>query len=218
MNAPTPINQTTFRILYLRYKSYTVPVVVLIVCFFIFIGFIIPQMQSWFSLQSDITAEQNKIVTLNQNLTFASKLDPITLTHNLALASNAIPQSKDFERVLNAVSDAAVLSNVSLGDYSFAVGDLSISTVNQSNLQIIVTINGGIADVQKYLLHLKSEFPLSEVTDVRVNPTASTLTVIFYYKTIGKISFDDTLPLLPLSKKENDLLKNLQMLQTIMLK
>lgn len=218
MNVPTPINQTTFRILYLRYKSYTVPVVVLLVCFFIFIGFIIPQMQSWFSLQSDITAEQNKIATLNQNLTFASKLDQATLTHNLTLASTAIPQSKDFGSVLNAVSDAAVLANVSLGDYSFAVGDLSVSTVNQSNLQIIVTINGGILDIQKYLLHLKSEFPLSEITDVRVNPTASTLTVIFYYKTIGKISFDDTMPLLPLSKKENDLLKNLQTLQTITVK
>lgn len=217
MNAPIPINQTTFRILYLRYKSYTVPVVVIFICIIIFVGFVLPQIQSWFSLQSDIITEQNTLTTLNQNLTFASKLDQATLKKNLILAASAVPQEKDFESVLNAVSDAAVLSNVSLGDYSFVVGDLNTSIV-QSNLQIIITINGGISDVERYLAHLKNEFPLSEVTDVRVSPTSSTLTAIFYYKTIGKIAFNDTQQLAPLTKKENDLLSSLQKLQSVSVK
>ncbi len=115
MNQPTPINQTTFRILYFRYKGYFIPVGTIIVCMLLFVFVIIPQIQTWFSLRDDTITEQNKIATINQNLTFTSQLDQATLTKQLALASLALPQEKSFEQVLSAVSQAAVNAQLNLG-------------------------------------------------------------------------------------------------------
>jgi len=200
---PIPINQTTFRILYFKYKPYFISVGVMIVCLFVFLEVIIPQIQTWFSIRDQIAQEQQKLTVLNQNLSVITKIDAKTLDTDTQAVSTALPSNKDFAAVLGAISNAAIIANVGLGDYSFTVGNLSSVATADNNLQLTLTINGGIDDVRRFILALKSQLPLSDVTDVKINSVrSSTLIVVFYIKPFPKFTFSTSTPLVGISGQD----------------
>ncbi len=211
-NKPIPINETTFRILYFRFKPYLISTGVVLICIILFFQFIIPQIGQWFSLRDQVIAEQQKIDVLNQNLSIITRINNATLDRDIQITATALPSNKDFAAILSAVSNAATTSNVSLGDYSFQVGSLSDTpTATQTTLQLVLSIKGGITDVERFIQSLKTQVPLSDVTSVQINSaSSSTVTTVFYYKPFPQLSFNSTAPLIGVTAQDDQLVKSLQ--------
>lgn len=211
-NKPIPINETTFRILYFRFKPYLISSGVILVCIILFFEFIIPQVSNWFALRDEVIAEQQKIDVLSQNLNIITKINNSTLDKDIQVTTIALPSEKDFAAILNAVSNAATAANVSLGDYSFQVGNLSDTAIgSQTNLQLILSIKGGIADVERYIQSLKTQVPLSDVTNIQINSaSSSTLTTVFYFKPFPQLAFNSVTPLIGITAQDDQLISSLQ--------
>lgn len=212
-NKPIPINETTFRILYFRYKPYYVSVGVILVCIVLFFQLIIPQVQQWFALRDEVIQEQQKVALLNQNLSIITKINNDSLDKDIQVVTAALPADKDFAAILNAVSNAATTSNVSLGDYSFQVGNLSaVVSGSQTNLQLTLNIKGGIADAERLIQSLKTQLPLSEVTNVQINSAnSSTITTVFYFKPFPQLAFNSSTPLIGITAQDDTLIKTLKL-------
>lgn len=218
MNGTTAFTKkSTFRILYARYKDYLVPSVIIFVCIIVFFQFNLPQIQDTISLYNHVSDTSSRINIINSNINFASKLDDTTITKDLQTAVKALPQEKDFAGMLDAVSNAAVSSAVVLGDYSVSVGDVSgVAAQNTSStLQIALSITGGIQDIERFLLSLKDQLPISNIIEVRIdNGVNSRVTLEFYYKPFPKIDFVPSVPLTDLSQKDKDLLNKYSSIAT----
>lgn len=212
MNTRQPVlNQTTFRILYYRYKAYVVPFITVLICMALFIWVIIPQVQGYFDQQSQIQTEQAQIATLKSNIALLSSSNSTTLNQQTRVVSDALPQQKDFVGILNAVSNASIISGIILGDYSFPVGNLDeVNTVNQTTgIQVVLNITGSLPNTRKFIAALKSQLPLADVTEVRIGESAATITALFYYLPSPKLTLNVGDPLPSLSKKDLNLLTNL---------
>jgi hypothetical protein len=132
----------------------------------------------------------------------------------LQLVNQALPSEKDFSGVLNAISSSALSANVILGDYAFEVGNLSDTQEKNTQLQIDLSINGGINDVKRFMAELRNQFPLSDITDIEISANRSILTAVFYYKPFPKVTFKEDDVLMPLSQKDQDVLQSLQQLKS----
>lgn len=206
--------QTTFRILYFKNKEYLIPIGVIIVCMLVFFQFIIPQVQQVFWNFSQAIVLRQQIQVIEKNISLVSALNDSRLSQSLQTTFIALPQEKDFIAILNGINKAAAESNVFLGDYTVQIGDISIKSGDKNsgkNLQFVLTINGNIYDIQRFLNALKSNMPLSSATDVKVDQTNNAqITVIFYYKPLPAISFTSSTPLQPLSISQNQVLRQIQ--------
>lgn len=213
MNKPSvTINQSTLRILYFQYKAFIVPVIVIFVCVIIFITVIIPQFQQVISLQGQIADSQQRVTTLNNNIAVATGINDTIVNSQLKTTFLALPQDKDFAAILNAISNAAVLSNVSLGDYSLSVGDIASnpSSPQDANLQLSLNISGDISQVRNFITQLKNQLPLSDISQANIGSGGSgSVTITFFAKPFSKITFLASAPIQPLTKSELDLLSNL---------
>jgi len=211
--------QTTFRILYYNNKEYVIPVIVITVCILIFLQFIIPQVQQVFWNFSQVNVIQQKVQSIEKNISIASSLDDSQLNQSLQTTFTALPQEKNFSSIIDAVNKAAAISNVFLGDYTVQVGDLGAAAENKNspkNLQFVLTINGNIYDIQRFLTALKSNMPLSSATDVKVDQSNNAqITVIFYYKPLSAISFTSSTPLQPITDSQNKLLNQIASSNTL---
>ena len=207
-----PINQTTFHILYFKYKIYFVPIGALLVAVILLLYLIIPEVQQWYADQSKIASLVGKISVLNQSLNTVNNIGSKDLDTQLQTASSALPSGKDFIGVLNAISSAAQASGTSVGDYGFQVGDISKSQIPKDTfLEISVNLNGNVDHIRQFITSLKNQFPISRITQVNVsgNKTA-TISIIFFYKPFPQISFTGDDVLQPLTVKEQSLLSQLQ--------
>ncbi len=171
---------------------------------------VIPQIQEWFLLRDQEKITNEKITVLKQNLSFLSTLDDGNNNRQLQVASTALPSEKDFTSILSAISQAAANSGISVGDFSFQVGELSATKASNTNstpeIDIILVINGGIDGTRQFLHELTNRLPLSEVTNVRVNDATTTITILFYYKPLPVLGMSDSKVIKTLSKNDIALL------------
>lgn len=207
-----PINQTTFHILYFKYKIYFVPISAFLVALCLLFYVIFPQVQQWYSDQDKITQIEAKIDTLNKSLNTVKNLDTTVLEANLKTATTALPDGKDFIGVLTAISGAAQASGTSVDDYAFQVGDLSQSAVpKDTSLQINVTLKGNIDHIRQFVSELKNQFPISHITEIHIAGNQSaTLVIVFFYKPFPRIAFSGDEVLSPLTNKEEKTITSLQ--------
>lgn len=210
MIGKTSIDKMALQELYRRNKDYLIPILVIVVCFFLLIKITMPQIGTLSERQQSVVSERSKLATLNNNLVVLSSLNSKTLDSQFELASNAYPSEKNFAGVLNAVSLAAGKANVFLGDYEFQVGDLSKIQAGQKtpSLELSLFLNGGVGDTVKFINELSKSFPISEISDIEVTKNRSKLTVSFYYKPFVSLS-DNYLPIHVLPNNYLDTLKNL---------
>ncbi|MGH7245708.1 MAG: hypothetical protein ACREGI_02115, partial [Candidatus Levyibacteriota bacterium] len=212
MNRKITFDQNLLRILYFRNKQYLVPICTILVCIFVFWRILLPQLFSWFATRDTITADRQTLAVLQQNIQLMTNLDETTLNTWLKTTATALPAEKDFAGILNAVSNAAALSGTSLGDYNFQIGNLSsnLDVGQKIFLQISLSLNGGMTQVEKFLVELKKQLPISDITEVDVHSTvSSTVVANFYYFPFPKITFNDTVPIETISKQQQDLITTL---------
>ena len=218
MKRKVNIDAATFRFLYIRYKEYLLPVGVVIACVLLFIFVIIPQFQNLLDTQQQAKIESNKLAVLKNNLNLLTNLNESQLDSQLKVVSKVMPPEKDFGGILNGVSLAANKSGVLLADYEFQVGNINKpELIIQSfpSLKIVLTVNGGVADVGKFLEELSKTAPLSEVTDIKVNTANSQVTALFYYRPFPPIGFNDTAPINPISPQDVSTINNLSLWNNI---
>lgn len=219
-------DQSTMQILYNRYKSYILPVVIMVCSLVLFITFIIPQVQHFLSLGNEENTAREKITLLESNIDFLSSLDEKNLDAQLQTVVSALPAEKDFVGVMSAISQASAIAGVAVGDFSFQLGDLSLvpsdssPTVNETvvatrpAIEIVLNINGGIDAGKRFIKELSNRLPLSEIRQVEISEKSSNIIVEFYYKPFPKIRFEEASKLSPLSQTDLSLIEKLSSMES----
>ncbi len=207
-----PINQTTFHVLYFKYKIYIIPVVACLIAILLVFYLIIPEIQQWFDSQNKMVQVETKINELNQSMNTIKNINSNELDTDVQTATTALPEGKDFADILSSISDAAEQSGTSLGDYSFQVGDLSTTKdLTDSFLQLNITLTGNIDHIRQFVSSLQNEFPISRVIEIHLTSNKSAaLTIVFYYKAVPQIAYTADTLLQPLSPDEQKIISSLQ--------
>lgn len=211
-NSKVTINQLVIKHLYYRYNMFLAPVSVILVCIALFLFVVIPQIQGWFALRDTLVVNAQDLQIMHQNLSTITNLDTAQLDEGLSVATRALPAEKDFAGIVTSLQKAAAAAGTSLGDYSFSVGNLSGTTNASAQLpiQLNITLHGNITTAQYFVAAIQRQLPLADVLSLEVNNGSSiTVTVVFYYAALPKITFQDNRLLPVLSKSAQDLLRSL---------
>jgi hypothetical protein len=215
-NQKTSINQLLFRNLYYRYQRFVTPSITIGVCLLLFWFVVIPQMQNWFAMRDELGIDQQNVEIMHQNLSLITSFDNEKLDATLQTATSALPTEKDFAGIVSSLQNAAAVAGVSLGDYSFQLGDLSglnaQGQATQTPVQLVVNLKGSLDNTRAFVAQLKKQLPLSDTTSVSLSSNNSvTVTIIFYYATVPKIVFKDTVLLPILSTADKKVLEDLSL-------
>lgn len=216
------IGKKGFRYWYYKFRDselYTLTLlgITIIVSFFLLFNVIIPELNNWFSIRKEVAATRQQISVLQQNINFLNNLDKGILNSQLQTATQALPATKDFGMMLNAISNASATSGISLNDYSFEIGNIASSSgqlttskySGLSSIQVTVTVNGNLGQIRKFVQSLQNSLPLSEVTTINGSGSNMTIAIIFYQKPFPTTNFSADTPLTPVSQEQVTLLQNL---------
>lgn len=188
------INSSTFNILYRKYKSFLIPISIIIVCIILFFIIIVPQIQNLISAKDQEQAEKIKLEKLRKNYNLLSSMSETELNANLEVLSKVLSPNKDFAGVINAISSKSSKTGVSLGDFDFSVGD--ISTPSQGllgfpSLQIELSLSGSPKAVLNFINEIYKSAPISEITTMSQSGNTATIKLQFYYKSFPQGSISD---------------------------
>lgn len=213
MSNKTRIDQEVLKILYYRYKDYVLPLAAFIASWLIFLQVVLPQIQNFLSVKDQVTASEQTLAVMTQNYNIIAAANSTELQTFLNTAQKALPPTKDFAGVLNAISTAAGLSGVIVNDYSFQIGDLTNNNTKglseQPSIELNITLNGTMDQTKKFLNALEKQLPLSEVTSVDfVSDGTAAIDAHFFYSPLPKINFVDTDPIPVLTAAEKKMLQS----------
>jgi hypothetical protein len=206
------IDQETIMFLYRKNKSYILPISVIVICVFLFLQIIVPQINGLFELQKQLKSEQDKLTMLKKNLTSLSNLDSSVLDSQYNISTSVLPVNKDFAGIINAVSIAAGKTGLSVGDYDFTVGDVSKPQTEVTKfpfLQLSVNLLGNISSGSRFITELNKTAPLSEVVSLSSSSNSISVGINFYYKTIPPVNFKEENPIQMLSSKSQAVFDNI---------
>lgn len=214
MNEKVNLDINMFHFLYQKYKDFVLPLGIIAASFVLFFFVVIPQVQNYIQLQQQVAQETQKLNAIKSNYDILSGLDDNTLSTQLNTVSLALPFSKDFASVLNAISAVSAKTGVLLGDFDFRVGDLSKSgqgIKSYPSLVIDLKLNTDIKGAVKFIDELYKTVPVSETTDIKLSSGGSSeINISFYYKPlVGKSSIDQSNPITLLSQGDKDMISSL---------
>lgn len=178
------IDINTLRLLYGHYKSFVVPFLVIVLVIGVFIKVNVPAIYDLLKGYEDQKSARIALEDMRSNLNLLKRIDGSNLDSQFKIASKALPVNKDFDGVLNAISDASNTSRVALGGFKFMVGSLSKDEGGKElpTLNLSVNLVGNVEDVDKFMDRLGKTLPLSEIVKISAKKDASILTIDFYYK------------------------------------
>lgn len=227
MNKKVFFGHNDLRFLYYRYKdsnyySLLILSATIVVCMFLIFGFIIPQIQSYFSIREEVASLNSEIRTINENINFMNNLDKTLLNSQLQTATSALPSDKDFAGILNAIASAAIRSGVSVSDFSFRLDENSSSANGVKNgspagpllINLSVDIKGSVSGWKKFLTEIYEKVPLVEITDIKGDSDSLTVGMRFYYKPLPKIAFKESEPITPVADSKQALIRKLSSWQS----
>lgn len=210
--------QQTIQFWYARFKDspyyqWLIVSIAFISALFLFIYFVIPQIITWFSIRNEILATRERINILNQNITLINNLDPGILNKQVNTTTQALPFEKDFGAIVTALSIASLTSGISIDDFTFQVGDITIDEKTQkdnlSKIGLTITVSGSINALEIFLETLNEKLPLSEVVSVKGDAKTTTIIVQFYQKALPTTQFSGITPLMSINPKEQSLIDTL---------
>lgn len=199
-----------------RYSAYfpvMMPILIISIGLLTFILFILPQMNNLFSVQEEVQATQSRIAVMRENNRFLSNLNKADIDRDFTVATEALPSNKDFIGILNAISKAALSSNVSLGDYDFFLGtvntDTSEKNVNPDAdlVNISLKIDGNITDINNFMLEIEKKLPLAEIKTVNFSDNTAEVLLVFHVKPLPDLDINYSDQLEYYSQSERNMLK-----------
>lgn len=203
------------RILYYRYKdtqyfTYGIIAVIFLVCILQLVLIILPVWGRLNVVRAEEAAVRANIKTIEANTAYVSSLNPQTQEDQRTVVLSALPITKDYAGVYNAIVSAASKTGVSLSNFSYDVGSLDNTDSGISQMLVELGVSGDVALVNNFVEELKKTLPLSSVETYAGDTGSSALSVAFYYG--GEklpITVDNTKPLSPLSAEKQELLGTL---------
>lgn len=213
MNPKGKVDSAVIKILYRKYKSYVIPVIAILVCWYVFFQFVVPQIQSFLAVKSTVDTNEQILAVMTQNYNTIASLDSTKLDQQLTIANDALPAEKDFAGILNAISNAAGISGAIVNDYSFELGDLTntpTGLASNQTVQLALTLKGTIEQAKKFLKALDKQLPISQVTSINiVSSSAISVGANFFFSTASTPLFNATQPLPVITSGEKKLLQTL---------
>jgi len=208
----------SLRLFYNMYREYIVPSIIMVFCLLLFFFFLLPQFNEYLAMQKEADATRVRIDGIKKNITFLQNLDVGQTDSDFQTVSVALPSEKDFVGVLEAVSKSSTNSQVSVGDFSFLVGDLSTKSAQLSDrptLSLSLNVNGSIDSIKEFIKQLSLASPIAEVSTLSINQGSAAMNVAFYYKVIPKqLSVEYDAPLPSPSSTQRKLIDSLSLWQT----
>ncbi len=199
--------------LFREYKDFILPIFVIICSFLVLFFVVVPQLNQYFASSKQLSDETQKLNLLKNNYNYLLNLDENKTNTDLSLLSKVLPPNKDFTGILNALSVVSSKTNVSVGNFSFSLGDLSKSSqqgnLTSPSLRMEVNINGNAASIVKFMSELNKTAPLAETTVIKGSGGVYLLTLIFYYKPFPPQNISDDEPIVPLSSQNSSFIKDL---------
>jgi hypothetical protein len=212
MNKKANIDKDALQFLLSRYKKYLLPLTAIVVCIFLLVYVVTPQIQNIQALQNQEKDESQKLAILKSNLNLLYSLDSNTLDKQLRLSSKALPASKDFIGILNGISIVSSKSNTTMGDYGFSVGDITQAPTNVKGiptLELTITVRGELDNIISLVKELRNTVPLSEIKTINISGNNATLDIVFYYKPLPPVLLKDDMPLHTLSSSVLESINNI---------
>lgn len=215
------IGKKGFRYWYYRFRdseyfSLTLIGFTIIVCVVLVLFVIIPQVNNWFSVRDEVIATRQRIRILQDNNTFLKNMDKNRLSEEVQTATTALPIEKDFSAILSVISDSALVSGVSMNDYSFSVGTVDGKAVKQQkqtgmdSMRVTVVLSGTIRNVRRFISEVEKSLPIAEVVALDGTDQSVAVTVQFYHKGLPTVKIDEDKPLSSLPAEKLGILQKLQ--------
>ena len=184
---------------------------IILVCIFLFIFLIVPQIQDIFLENAKSKKLERRVDIIKQNTSFLSSLPPDTVNTDTQVALSALPVQKDYAGIIESIASAASMASVSVDDFTFGVGSLATPSarIASPTIQVKLHINGGFEGSKRFIQELSKSAPLSEISFVQTSASSSELTVVFFYRPLTSIRFSEDISLKPLSSSDQELLTTL---------
>ncbi|MEK7551583.1 MAG: hypothetical protein AAB532_03205 [Patescibacteria group bacterium] len=179
------INSTTFNILYRKYKSFILPVIIIIVCVILLFLVIFPQIKAVLDAKEKEVIERQKLEVLKNNYNLLQNMNLDKLNTELAMLSRTLPPTKDFAGIINSISDKSVKAGVRIGDFEFTVGNISKDTEGTivfPSIQITLDVVGEPESVLNFVRQLYRSMPLCEITTIEQGGKSARIKIQFFYK------------------------------------
>lgn len=210
-------SRRTIKLYYHRFKDspwYSVSIfsVVIVVCLLLLWLVIIPQLNRWFSILDEEAKTRTRIAAISGNISFLTNMNDLSLDKDLTITAGAIPYEIDYGGILQAITNSAVVSGVTLSDFSFQVGQLMSLKKTKSGfhpLKLTIFVSGPIDNVKRFISEINKKLPLAEVTEWQASEDRSTLTIMFLHKQAPEIVLKDTVSLEPISSTNRNVINML---------
>ena len=196
--------------LYKHYKEFLLPVGVILASTLVIIYVVFPQIQQYFNSQNLVKAEQQKLDALRNSYNLLTSLDDATITSELKTLSLALPAQKDFAGIIDAISYVSAKTGVAVGNFEFSLGNLSASNFGGTaypSTKIDISLKGNTKNIENFAHEIIKTMPIAEVTGLNINGGTGSLTILFYYKPFPSQNISDQVQIVPLSAKQNSLIK-----------
>ncbi|MBI4089400.1 MAG: hypothetical protein HY424_01675 [Candidatus Levybacteria bacterium] len=203
MNGKINLDLKSLIFIFGRNKPYILPIVVILTCIILFFQFTIPQFKTFLRVREEAKDAEIKLELLKENLKVLVDTNEGSLDSQLSTLNLALPLSKDFSGILNAIYYASQKTGVNLGTFSFQIGDLSKSEKDDKFLTIDVSmpLNANVFAVNSFVRTISNTIPLSEVSLMKMGEKTATVNLSFYYKPLGPIDSKEDSRIYPPTQK-----------------
>lgn len=194
------------------YYSLGIFVIIMIVSIMLLMKVVLPQMNSWFSINNEVTETTKRIATINDNIRYVSSLDEQDLIKKRTVIVRAMPFDKDFQGILSTISSSAIISNVALDDFTLTIGELEPKTTTKSlsTLTLGLSLKGTAENMKKFIVSVQTRIPLAEVTSIDLQKDTAQIDLAFYYKALPVFKVTDSDPIQRISGKFDSISSVLQ--------
>ena len=194
-----------------RNKSYIIPVIIILISVILFFQFVIPEFGALHKVQQEAKQLSQELEIMKSNLNVLSNTDEDVLDSQLETLTLALPLNKDAIRILNSIYANAQKAGISLGAFSFAIGDISKSesTIDLPVIKLSVPIEADVIGVNSFIEIINRTVPLAEINSVKIGNKSSQIELSFYYKPLGDSKYSSNSQINPVSQKGLTLISQL---------
>lgn len=202
----------TLKLIFDRNRSFLFPIITILVCIFLILQIIIPQLKILSQAKETAQKMSVKLDVMKKNLSTLANIDEDSLESQLRILNFALPVNKDFSSVLDAIYFASQNAGVTLGAFSFRIGDISKDSGKgslSSTIDLSLYIDGDVQSVSRFVRTIGETLPLSEISSIKIGDKTSNLNLAFYYKLLNASDYSQDSPVNPVSQKGISLIEKL---------
>lgn len=205
MNFNSEFNKENLIELYSANKQLVVSIIAIFISVILFVFIVLPQLVVFPSKKAEADQENIRLSRIQAAYDLLTSIDNEAVGSNLKIAQKTLPDKKDFESVLNAISVASGNSATQIIDYTFSSG--GNASEKYPTLLFKIETFGGINEAVNFINELYKTYPLSDVTSLISSDNISKMDIVFYYRAFPPITIDDRITVTEMNEAQNNALK-----------